>query len=58
MMFGIMGSISNRWSFFSSCKRSHLGIIVGFVGIKDGFVLSILQAMIPRATMMGCRRFF
>ncbi len=35
MMLGIMGSISNSGGFLLRllCERSHLGIIVGSVGI-------------------------
>lgn len=33
MMSGIMGSISKRGIVSFCCERSHLGILVGFVGM-------------------------
>ena len=53
-----MGSISSR-AFFRLCREcSHLGITVGFVGMMGymRFLLSVLRAMIPRATIMDCGR--
>lgn len=59
MLLGIMGSISNvggRIHLFL-LRAFLLGYNRGIDGIDDGYLLCILQAMIPRATMMGCRRF-
>lgn len=59
-MSGTTDSISNKEVVFFWLQAFSLGYKRGVGGNDgtDGVLLPILQAMIPRATIMGCRRFF